>query len=92
MKSNNLLRRYTDVTSLIHIRRRRKITLLDPTTWEDKNDSKFLSIYKDKNNLKTVLALCFTDAPETSHHWKVFSPGSLANLGHRKNGNRGGKN
>jgi len=76
MESKNILRRYTDVTSLLHILRRRKITLLDPTTWEDKNDSKFLAIYKDKNNLKTLLALCFTDAPETSHHWKVFSPGS----------------
>lgn len=71
-----MLRRYTDVTSLLHILRRRKITLLDPTSWEDKNDSKFLAIYKDKNNLKSLLALCFTDAPETSHHWRVFSPGS----------------
>ena len=29
-----------------------------------------------KKQLKTLLALCFTDAPETSHHWRVFAPGS----------------
>lgn len=76
MKSDKLLRRYTDVTSLLHILIRKEITLLDPNTWEDKNDSKFMSIYKNKKNLKSLLALCFTDAPETNHHWKVFAPGN----------------
>ena len=50
--------------------------MLDPQTWEDKNDSHFLSVYKEKRKLKTVLALCFADASETYHHWRVFADGS----------------
>jgi hypothetical protein len=75
-KANPDLRRYTELPSLIHMLTHRKITLLDPTSWDDKNDSYFLSLYRDKRNLKSVLALCFTQASETYHHWRVFAPGS----------------
>ena len=75
-ESNNLLRRYTDVTSLLHMLTHKEITLLDPATWDDKNDSEYLESYKKKNKLKSLLALCFTEAPETHHHWKVYSPGN----------------
>jgi len=68
-------RRYTDLTSLVNILQKRELTLLDPQTWEDKNDSYYLSIYKSKCNLKSVLALCFSLSNETFHHWRVFSPG-----------------
>lgn len=51
------------------------ITLLDPKTWDDKNDSYFMSMYKEKKAMKTVLALCFSQSPETYHHWHVFSKG-----------------
>lgn len=74
--NDKILRRYTDVTSLLHILNHKEITLLDPNTWEDKNDSRFMEIYKDKEGIKSILALCFTDAPETYHHWKVFAPGN----------------
>jgi len=40
------LRRYTDIPALIYLLRQRKITLLNPGTWEDKNDTHYLSIYK----------------------------------------------
>lgn len=69
------LRRYTDLPALLHLVRSRKLTLLDPKTWDDKNDSFFMSSYKDKKDLKTALALCFSQAPETYHHWRVFSNG-----------------
>ena len=69
-------RRYTDIPSLVQVLTNRQITLLDPSSWDDKNDSFFLTTYKDKKSLKSVLALCFTSAPETYHHWRVFSPGS----------------
>ena len=69
------LRRYTDIPALLHLLTAQQITLLDPKTWDDKNDSYFMSVYKDKKKLKTVLALCFSQSPETYHHWRVFSNG-----------------
>lgn len=69
------LKRYTDLTSLLHIVSTSSITLLNPESWEDTNDSHYISIYKKKKNLKSVLALCFTEANETYHHWRVFAEG-----------------
>jgi hypothetical protein len=70
------LRRYTDIPALIYLLREQRITLLDPQSWDDKNDSHFLSIYRERKNLKTVLAACFSQASETYHHWRVFAHGS----------------
>jgi Protein of unknown function (DUF2971) len=70
------LRRYTNLPSVLYLLRERKITLLDPETWDDKNDSHYLSIYRERKSLKCVLALCFTQVAETYHHWRVFADGS----------------
>ncbi|MDG7001742.1 MAG: DUF2971 domain-containing protein [Nitrososphaerota archaeon] len=35
-----------------------------------------MSIYKKRKKLQTLLALCFTDSPETNHHWHVFASGA----------------
>lgn len=69
-------RRYTDLPVLIQILTNSKLTLLDPSFWDDKNDSYFLSTYKEKKKLQSVLALCFTKESETYHHWRVFSAGA----------------
>ena len=69
------LRRYTDLPALLHILATKQITLLDPKTWDDRNDSYFMALYKERKNLKTVLALCFSQTAETYHHWRVFSNG-----------------
>lgn len=69
-------RRYTNLASVIHILKTSKITLLNPATWDDTNDSYFMSEYKRIIGAKTVLALCFADKAETYHHWRVFSHGS----------------
>jgi len=69
------LRRYTDLPALLHLLRFKQLTLLDPKTWDDKNDSYFMSLYKEKKKFKSLLALCFSQAPETYHHWRVFSHG-----------------
>src|SRR5450432_3105251 len=66
-------RRYTDIPSLLYLLHSKSITLLDPSSWDDTNDSYFLLKYKEKKNLKTVLALCLTQTDETYHHWRVFS-------------------
>lgn len=70
------LRRYTDFPNLLYLLINSKLTLLDPITWEDKNDTHFLLKYKEAKKLQTLLALCFTTKAETFHHWKVFAGNS----------------
>jgi len=67
------LRRYTSLPVLLDMLMNEKITLLDPASWEDRNDSFYIEKYREKKGLKTVLALCFTERAETFHHWKVFA-------------------
>ncbi len=69
------LRRYTSLGALIHMLTIRKLTLLNPATWDDKNDTYFMSEYKRLMGAKTLLALCFAMGDETYHHWRVFSSG-----------------
>lgn len=71
-----ILRRYTNIPSAINIIRHRAITLLPPSSWDDRNDRYMMEAYKRTSNLKTVLALCFAEGPETYHHWKVFTSGA----------------
>ena len=71
-----ILRRFTNLAATIHMLRTRTITLLDPGTWDDKNDAFFMAQYKRQKDLKALLALCFADCPETYHHWRVFSHGA----------------
>lgn len=70
-----ILRRYTNLAATIHHLHTKTITLLDPKTWDDKNDAFFMETYKNKRNAKTVLALCFAESFERSHHWHVFAGG-----------------
>jgi len=74
--SEEILRRYTSLPALFFILREKKISLLDPRSWDDKNDSYYLSLYKEKRHLRTVLALCFTQVAERYDHWRVFTDGS----------------
>ena len=70
------LRRYTDLPALIYLLSHKKITFLDPETWDDRNDSHYLRLYRERKKVQTVLALCFTQASETYHHWRIFAGGS----------------
>jgi hypothetical protein len=70
------LNRYTSLPVLLDTLVHKRIVLLKPSTWEDRNDSFYLERYKEEKNLKTVLALCFSLERETFHHWKVFASGS----------------
>jgi hypothetical protein len=74
--SEKHLRRYSDLPTLCSLLTNRKITLLDPQSWDDSNDSHFISVYKEKKKLRSVLALCFTQASETYHHWRAFAGNS----------------
>lgn len=70
------LRRYTNLASALHILHNRCLTLLSPETWDDRNDTFFMSEYKRLKGVKTVLAICIADREETYHHWQVFSRGA----------------
>jgi hypothetical protein len=70
------LNRYTTLPVLLDMLAHKKILLLNPTTWEDRNDSHYLERYKADKKLKTLLALCFSIKRETFHHWKIFASGS----------------
>lgn len=73
--SEKFIRRYTDITSLIEILTTKELTLLNPESWDDKNDSHFIDLYKEKKKLKKVLALCFSQSIPNYHHWSVFANG-----------------
>ena len=75
-KTPQKLRRYTDLASGLHILRAKKITLLDPSRWDDGNDRICMERYKEALELQTLLAICFADCKETYHHWRVFTVGA----------------
>jgi hypothetical protein len=71
--SNVSLRRYTNLPFLLDLLHKKQLALLDPATWDDRNDAYYMEQYKKKKNLKTLLAVCFAEAPETYQHWKIYS-------------------
>jgi hypothetical protein len=73
--NKSTLRRYTDLPALIHLLKIQKITFLDPSKWDDRNDRLFMQLYKESCKLRSLLALCFSQENETYHHWRVFANG-----------------
>jgi len=71
--SYRTFRRYTSLPFLLDLLYEKRLALLDPASWEDKNDSYFLELFKRRKRLKSVLAVCFADAPETYPHWKIYA-------------------
>jgi hypothetical protein len=71
----NYLRRYTELPQAIELLKSRSLTLLDPQHWDDKNDAVLIEKYRKMRGLEKILALCFTEASETYHHWKIYARG-----------------
>ncbi|HEV7659370.1 MAG TPA: hypothetical protein VGO55_05945 [Allosphingosinicella sp.] len=69
------IRRYMDVVSVLDMLLNKHLILLNPKSWDDKNDSFFLEAYRKRLGLKAVRAACFSTKPETYHHWRCFAPG-----------------
>lgn len=69
----SLVRRYTTLSSVLHVLQTRSLTLVSPMTWDDRNDAFFMAQYRHRKHFASVLALCFAEASETYHHWKVFA-------------------
>lgn len=69
-------RKYTNLAAVIHLLQTQTVTLLDPSTWDDKNDAWFMKEFQDITGASTVLAICFAESDETYHHWRVFADGA----------------
>lgn len=67
------LKRFTTIASTIDVLRQKRIALLDPDKWDDRNDAEFMRLYRDKARCDSLKALCCTETGETYHHWKVFT-------------------
>lgn len=69
-------KRYTELPFLLQYLQTKQLMLLSSGTWDDRNDAYYLDLYTKRMQQGTTLALCMTQAPETYHHWKIFSSGS----------------
>ncbi len=70
------LNRYTTLPYLLDYLQKEKLVLLDPESWDDKNDTELIKAYKEKANISKLFALCFSFKSETIHHWKSFANGA----------------
>ena len=67
--------RFTTIPVLLDMLTRKKLVLLDPATWDDKNDSAIMEAYRSRQGVEKLFALCCSYGDETIHHWKTFSDG-----------------
>jgi hypothetical protein len=75
-KTSKVLNRYTTLPVLIDLLRRKKLVLLSPDKWEDRNDAEVMLEYKKRRKLRHLYAVCLSEGDETVHHWTAFSNGS----------------
>ena len=69
-------RRYTNLAAAIHMLRTKSITLLNPATWDDKNDAYYMAEYKRLKDAATVLAFALQKATRSITTGGFFSHGS----------------
>jgi len=69
------LNRCTTLPVLLDLLQRKKLTLLKPESWEDKNDCEIILEFKKRKRIPNLYAICFSYGDETIHHWKTFSNG-----------------
>ena len=71
--TNKFLNRFTTLPFLMDMLQRKYLTLLNPDSWDDKNDTVTLKRYLKEKNKKSIYVLCLTDKRETIHHWNAFA-------------------
>lgn len=79
MNRPDVIRRYTSIAAAIDMLRRNELTLLNPETWDDRNDRYFMELYKNARKaagMNGLYALCAAGCNETYHHWRVFTSGA----------------
>ena len=67
------LRRYTSALAALDTLINRRITLLNPGTWTDRNDRDLLALYAGSTPGRSVFAYCMAEGREAAHHWQVFA-------------------
>lgn len=70
---HNTLKRFTTLAAAIDMMLNERLALLSPATWKDTNDVAFLEEYARQRGAARLFATCFTQSPETYHHWQVFA-------------------
>jgi hypothetical protein len=78
MKANRQIKkinRYTSVPVLLDMLERKRLVLLDPQKWEDRNDSAIMAEYQKRKKVEKLFALCCSYGDETIHHWRTFADG-----------------
>ena len=66
------LYRYVPMPVMMDYLFNRRITLVNPCKWPDKNDSGLMELYRKEKGLNEkggLLALCFTTEPDLVHFW-----------------------
>lgn len=69
------INRFTTIPVLLDMLKRRVLVLLDPASWDDKNDSAIMAEYQTRKKVERVFALCCAQGDETIHHWRTFADG-----------------
>jgi hypothetical protein len=69
------INRYTSLPILLDLLKRKKLVLLYPKTWEDKNDYQIILEYKRREKIHNLFAICFSTDDETIHGWKNYASG-----------------
>ena len=70
------INRYTTLPVLLDMLKRKRLVLLDPESWDDKNDSAIMAEYKERKKVEKLFALCCSQGDETIHHWRTFADGT----------------
>lgn len=71
-----VIRRYTTISATLDILRRKALPLLNPDSWDDRNDRYFMNLYKQSKEIEGLYALCAARCSETYHHWRIFTGGA----------------
>lgn len=66
---------YTTLPILLDILSRKKLVLVRPETWEDRNDAEVILNYQKRMKIPNLFAKCFATGSETVHHWKAYANG-----------------
>lgn len=55
LKEIRILNRFTTLPNLLDFLERKKLVLLDPKSWDDRNDTEVIMAYKEKKNIEKFL-------------------------------------
>ncbi|TCP72969.1 hypothetical protein C8J43_101712 [Sphingomonas sp. PP-CE-1G-424] len=67
------LKRYTSTLAALDTFINRRITLLNPLAWADRNDRELMDLDASTTPRRVAFAYCMAEGNETAHHWQVFA-------------------